>query len=140
MRLTSSPIIEAISGQGALIAVIVLFAGQIAHAQAGGGGHGGGHRGQGKPSSGAPTPAAAPAAAPTVLKPENQIEIVGVVRAIDLGAKRVTIAYDAVDALNWPRGTMPFSVYQASSLRGVTVGEKVRFKLDSQRISELRPF
>ncbi len=62
------------------------------------------------------------------------------VRAIDLDAKRITIAYDAVDALNWPRGTMPFSVYQASLLKGVTVGEKVRFKLDSQRISDLRPF
>ena len=61
-------------------------------------------------------------------------------RGIDLDAKRVTIAYDAVDALNWPRGTMPFSVYQASLLQGVTVGEKVRFKLDSQRISDLRPF
>lgn len=61
-------------------------------------------------------------------------------RAIDLRAGQITIAYDAVDALNWPRGTMPFSVYQASLLKGVTVGEKVRFKLDSQRISELRPF
>jgi Cu/Ag efflux protein CusF len=138
MRLTS--IVEPTSRQLVLIAVFVLVAGQIAHAQAGGGGHGGGHRGQAKPSSGAPTPAAAPAAAPTVLKPENQIEIVGVVRAIDLDAKRVTIAYDAVDALNWPRGTMPFSVYQASLLNGVTVGEKVRFKLDSQRISDLAPF
>ena len=61
-------------------------------------------------------------------------------RAIDLNAKRITIAYDAVDALNWPRGTMPFSVYQASLLQGVTVGEKVRFRLDSQRISDLKPF
>jgi Cu/Ag efflux protein CusF len=139
MRLTSSAIVEAISKQLALIPVVVLLAGQIAHAQAGGG-HDGGHRGQGKPSSRASTPAAAPAAAPTVLKPENQIEIVGVVRAIDLDAKRITIAYDAVDALNWPRGTMPFSVYQASLLQGVTVGEKVRFKLDSQRISDLKPF
>jgi Cu/Ag efflux protein CusF len=120
-------------------AVIVLVAAQIAHAQTGGG-HGGGHRGQGKPPPSGSAPAPTPASAPTVPKPENQIEIVGVVRAIDPAAKRITITYDAVDALNWPRGTMPFSVYQASLLRGVTVGEKVRFKLDSQRISELKPF
>jgi Cu/Ag efflux protein CusF len=139
MRLRSSAIIETISKQLVLSVVITMVAGQIAHAQAGGG-HGGGHRGQGKPSSGGSTPVAAPAVAPTVLKPQNQIEIVGVVRAIDLNAKRITIAYDAVDALNWPRGTMPFSVYRATLLQGVTVGEKVRFKLDSQRISELKPF
>ena len=138
MRMAS--IVAAIAKQLVLTSVIVLVAGQSAHGQAGGGGHGGGHRGQGKPSPSTSAPAATPAAAPTVLKPENQIEIVGVVRGIDLDAKRVTIAYDAVDALNWPRGTMPFSVYQASLLQGVTVGEKVRFKLDSQRISDLRPF
>jgi Cu/Ag efflux protein CusF len=139
MRSTSSPIGAAISAQLALMVVTALFAGQIAHAQSGGG-HGGRHEGRGQPSSSGPTPPSAPAAAPTVPKPENQIEIVGVVRAIDLDAKRIIIAYDAVDALNWPRGTMPFSVYQASLLKGVTVGEKVRFKLDSQRISDLRPF
>lgn len=139
MRSTSSPIGAAISAQLALMLVTALFAGQIAHAQSGGG-HGGRRGGRGQPSSSGPTPPSASAAAPTVPKPENQIEIVGVVRAIDLDAKRIIIAYDAVDALNWPRGTMPFSVYQASLLKGVTVGEKVRFRLDSQRISDLRPF
>ena len=72
-------------------------------------------------------------------KPENQIVIVGVVTAIDPDAQRITIAYEAVDELNWPRGTMPFAVYKADLLKTVTVGERVRFKLDSQRITELTP-
>ena len=61
------------------------------------------------------------------------------VTAIDLDAQRITIAYDAVDELNWPRGTMPFAVYKADLLKTVSVGERVRFKLDSQRITELSP-
>jgi Cu/Ag efflux protein CusF len=63
-----------------------------------------------------------------------------VVRAIDLNAKRVTIEYEAVDALNWPRGSMPFAVYRGAVLDNVTVGEKVRFKLDDQQITDIRPF
>jgi Cu/Ag efflux protein CusF len=70
----------------------------------------------------------------------NQIEIVGVVKAVDLDAKRITIAYEAVDGLNWPAGTMPFAVYQADLLKTVSVGERVRFKLDGQQISELTPY
>jgi Cu/Ag efflux protein CusF len=65
---------------------------------------------------------------------------VGVVRAIDPDAKRITIDYEAVEALDWPRGSMPFAVYRAALLDNVTVGEKVRFKLDAQQITELRPF
>jgi Cu/Ag efflux protein CusF len=72
--------------------------------------------------------------------PVNQIEIVGVVKAIDAAANRVTIAYQAVDALNWPAGTMPFSVAKSALLSGVTVGEKVRFSLDSSQIAALRPY
>jgi len=70
----------------------------------------------------------------------NQVEIVGVVKAIDLDARRVTIAYDAVDELNWPHGTMPFTVYKADLLKTVSVGERVRFTLDSQQISTLAPY
>ena len=50
------------------------------------------------------------------------------------------IAYDAVDELNWPRGTMPFSAYKPDLLKGITVGQHVRFKLDSQQITELTPY
>jgi Cu(I)/Ag(I) efflux system protein CusF len=70
----------------------------------------------------------------------NQVEIVGVVKAIDLDARRVTIAYDAVDELNWPHGTMPFTAYKADLLKTVSVGERVRFTLDSQQINTLAPY
>jgi Cu(I)/Ag(I) efflux system protein CusF len=70
----------------------------------------------------------------------NKIEIVGVVRAIDPEAGRVTIGYDPVEALNWPAGTMPFAVSKADVLKGVTIGEKVRFRLESQKIVDLQAF
>jgi Cu/Ag efflux protein CusF len=63
-----------------------------------------------------------------------------VVDAIDLDAKRITIAYEAVDELGWPHGTMPFAVYKADLLKTVSVGERVRFKLDAQQITELTPY
>jgi Cu/Ag efflux protein CusF len=123
---------------------IGLFAAGAAHAQFGGGQSGGGgghgHGGRRAPSTGTtPTPAN-PSAPTPVTKPENQIEITGVVRSIAAETDRVTIAYEAVEALNWPAGTMPFVVAKPALLQGVTVGEKVRFRLDSQQIADLRPF
>jgi len=70
----------------------------------------------------------------------NEIEIVGVVRAIAPETDRVTIAYDAVDGLGWPAGTMPFVVAKSALLKDVTVGEKVRFRLDSEQIAVLSPY
>ena len=55
------------------------------------------------------------------------------------GGWRVAIV-DAVDELNWPRGTMPFTVYKADLLKTVSVGERVRFTLDSQQINTLAPY
>ncbi|HEY1750493.1 MAG TPA: copper-binding protein [Caulobacteraceae bacterium] len=118
-----------------------LMAATAAHAQYGGG-HGGGGRGR-QPSGGSsdrPAAASKPAAAPKPPKPMNQVEIVGVVDAVDAGAKRVTITYDAVDELNWPHGTTQFAVYQADLLKAVKVGERVRFKLDSMQITDLAPY
>ena len=73
-------------------------------------------------------------------KPANQIEIVGVVRSIAPDTSRVTIAYEAVDGLGWPAGTMPFVVSKSALLKDVAVGEKVRFHLDSEQIADLSPF
>ena len=105
-----------------------------------GGGHGGGHRG-GKPTQ--PGGDAQPRIdRPSLTRetPLNKVEIVGVVRAIDRTAGRITIAYEDVDALNWPAGTMPFEVSKTALLDAATVGEKVRFKLESQQISDLAPY
>ena len=115
---------------------ILLVAATSAHAQSG---HGHGGKGQ-SPSQGPSPTASTQTAAPKPPKPVNQIEIVGVVKAVDLEANRVTIAYEAVEGLNWPAGTMPFTAYKADLLKTVSVGEKVRFKLDSQQITDLTPY
>jgi Cu/Ag efflux protein CusF len=115
----------------------------LAEAQSTGGGGGrhgggGGGGGGGAPSGGISNRSSTPVAPPD--KPTNKIEIIGIVTGIDPTAGRVTIAYEAVDALGWPHGSMPFVVSKPDLLKGVTVGEKVRFKLESQQISELKPF
>lgn len=119
------------------VLTIALAAATAAHAQGPGGrGHGGG----GKRGSGTPPPASADAPRPARQVPLNQIEIIGVVQAIDPAAERVTIAYEAVEALNWPAGAMPFAIGKPGLLGDVKVGEKVRFRLESQRIVELKSF
>jgi hypothetical protein len=120
--------------------VLLLVAATSAHAQYGGGGGRGRGGGGQQPSGGSSGPIAARAPPPKPPKPENQIEIVGVVKAIDPDANRVTIAYDAVDELGWPRGTMPFGVYKSDLLKTVKVGQRVRFRLDSQQIVALAPY
>jgi len=125
-----------------LVPVLLVFlaVGTSAHAQYGGG-HGG-HGGQGQQPSGSSSgpPAATPTPPVKPPKAMNQIEIVGVVQAIDPDARRVTIAYDANDELNWPRGSRQFGVYKAEVLKTVSVGERVRFTLDSEQISEIRAY
>ncbi|HEX3885933.1 MAG TPA: copper-binding protein [Phenylobacterium sp.] len=123
--------------------LFALMAATAASAQPGGGGHGhggggggGGSGGGGGGSSGGPAPSA-PRRAQT---PVNQLQIVGVVKAIDAAAGRITIAYEPVEALNWPSGTQPFPVAKSALLNGVTVDEKVRFTLDSGEIATLKPF
>src|SRR5579864_802091 len=115
------------------VLMIGLLAATAAQAQSGGG-HGGGR--------GGPPPAgqAAPQQAHKPPKAFAEPEIVGVIKAIDLENGRVTIAYEAVDALDWPPGTQPFVVSKSALLKDAAVGEKVRFKLESQQISAIRPF
>lgn len=119
---------------GLCLAICAMAAATVAEAQGrhgrGGGGGGGGHS----------SPATSPDPPPPPDQPLSKAEIVGVVRAIDPQNDRVTIDYEPVEILNWPRGSMPFVVSKPALLQGVTVGEKVRFKLESQQISELKPF
>jgi len=93
-----------------------------------------------RPASRSPRPpvvAPPPTAAPKKL---SEIEGIGVVRAIDPAAGRITISYEPINPLNWPAGTMPFRVGKTALLDGMAVGTKVRFKLESQQITDLRPF
>ncbi len=76
--------------------------------------------------------AAAPAAA--------SVEGVGVVKKVDAKAGTVTIDHDPIKALNWPAMTMPFKVSDKALLAKMKPGAKVRFQLDGQTITDLRPF
>jgi Cu/Ag efflux protein CusF len=122
------------------VLMICLAAASVAHAQSGGGGGGRGGHGGGRPGgSGGSPPASAPGSAAKP-RPFKEPEIIGVIKAIDPASGRVTIAYEAVEALGWPAGTMPFAVSKTALLNAATVGQKVRFKLEDQQISDLKPF
>jgi len=106
----------------------------------GGGGGGGGHRhggGGAAPGGGSSSGPRAPA---EKLTPVSDSDIIGVVQAVDSANGRITIAYEPVAARNWPAGVMPFAVAKPELLTGATVGEKVRFRLDSQQIVEMNPY
>jgi Cu(I)/Ag(I) efflux system protein CusF len=68
------------------------------------------------------------------------VEIVGVIKSIDPAAGRITINYEPVEALNWPAGTTPFVVSKTALLSAASVGQRVRFHLESQQIADLKPF
>jgi Cu/Ag efflux protein CusF len=122
-----------------LLLTICLLTPAVATAQSAGGGHGhGGRRGDGSggPAAGA-RPSNAPSPPPT---PVDQVQVVGVVQAIDAVAGRITIQYEATEALNLPAGTTPFEVSKTGLLQGVSVGEKVRFRLESHQIADIKPF
>jgi Cu(I)/Ag(I) efflux system protein CusF len=130
--------------------LVLLMAASVAHAQMGGGGMGGGgggHRGGGGGGgggkgggSGASKPASSNAPPAKAATPVNQLQFVGVVKAIDVPTGRITIAYEPVEAINWPAGTQPFPVAKTAMLTAATIGQKVRFNLDSGEISALAPF
>lgn len=61
-------------------------------------------------------------------------EGVGVVRAINAKAGTITVAHGPIKALKWPAMTMPFKVSDPALLKTVTVGAKVRFQLQGQKI------
>ncbi|HTK34291.1 MAG TPA: copper-binding protein [Caulobacteraceae bacterium] len=124
------------------ILAIVLMASTAAQAQRGGGGGGGGGGGRRGGGGGAPSPSTTKAVSPPdkPLPPVDQAEIVGVITALGPEPNRVTIAYEAVDLLNWPAGSMPFTVLKQELLAGRSVGEKVRFRLEAHQISALAPY
>ena len=130
------------------VAVIVLglvFAVPAAQAQGlPGGGRGNGSRG-GAPSGragrgGGGSSADRPPPPPNIKQvAASQIDIVGVVKEIGPNG-RVTIDYEEAPALDLPAGSRSFEVAKTSLLKGVTVGEHVRFRLDSQQVSLLEAY
>jgi hypothetical protein len=131
-----------------LLALSFILAGPAAHAQGfpgggGGGGRGGGGGGRGRGGGGGGGGSSSsdrpPPPPDTKEVAANQIDIVGVVKEIGPG-DRITIAYEEVPALDLPAGSRSFVVAKTSLLKAATVGEHIRFRLDSQQVSVLAPF
>jgi len=54
---------------------------------------------------------------------------VGVVRAIDAAKGTITLQHEAIQTIGWPAMTMTFRLASPDLLKGVKVGDKVRFGL-----------
>jgi len=104
-----------------------------------GGGRGHGNRG-GQPSSSSSSDAKSPSSLSKPETPVTEVDIFGVIQAIDPQTQRITIAYEANDGLNLPQGETPFEVAKTDLMKGRVVGEKVRFRLDSHQISFIVPY
>lgn len=70
---------------------------------------------------------AAPAAQQT-----PAISATGEVKSIDMESKKVTIAHDAIPAVNWPPMTMRFTFTPQTPLNDIKVGSKVAFTFIQQ--------
>ncbi|MCI1709703.1 MAG: copper-binding protein [Chiayiivirga sp.] len=58
----------------------------------------------------------------------------GIVTAVDVSARRITISHEPVPALNWPAMTMDFSVRDVD-LTGIQLGDKVTFEFTTEGMS-----
>jgi len=121
------------------VIVALMLAGTAAVAQPLGG-PGGGRGRDGGAAGGAPSSGDRPPPPPAI-KPftASQIDMVGVVKEVGPN-DRITIEYEEAPALTLPAGERQFVVAKTSLLKDVTVGEHVRFRLDSQEVSVLAPF
>lgn len=87
------------------------------------------------PSSDAPPPAAATPAPATVTEPTTEMPAAvaaatGVVDAVDVSAKTVTISHGPVESLKWPAMTMTFKAPNAD-LSALKQGDQVDFEFTS---------
>ena len=85
------------------------------------------------PDTPAAPPAAAPAPAPTPAPPATAAKrgaTSGIVQAIDMTAKTITIAHGPVEGLGWPAMTMTFQAPN-TDLAAFKAGDKVSFEFDS---------
>ncbi|MDR1853822.1 MAG: copper-binding protein [Azoarcus sp.] len=63
----------------------------------------------------------------------------GVVKKIDAGKNRITVAHEPIAKLSWPAMTMPFKVRDPALLRDLKVGERIGFDLEDEgTISAIR--
>ena len=68
---------------------------------------------------------------------------VGVVKAIDPARGTITLQHEAIAAIGWPAMTMTFKLASPDLLKGVKVGDKVRFGLHpagmASTVTAIRP-
>lgn len=60
------------------------------------------------------------------------ISATGEVKSIDMDSKKVTIAHDAIPAVNWPPMTMRFTITPQTQLNDIKTGSKVAFTFVQQ--------
>lgn len=56
----------------------------------------------------------------------------GVIKAIDMDNKKITIAHEAIPAVNWPPMTMRFTITPQTQLNNVKDGDSVDFTFVQQ--------
>lgn len=66
------------------------------------------------------------------------VQGVGVVKAIDAKAGTITIAHEAIKALNWSAMTMAFKAADPALLKAVAPGDRVSFQLKGQQILAMK--
>lgn len=67
------------------------------------------------------------------MQQEQVISGIGIVKGIDLAEKKMTIAHEAIPAVNWPPMTMRFTITDPKTQPGdIKVGDKVAFDFVQQ--------
>ncbi|WP_368760954.1 cation efflux system protein CusF [Klebsiella quasipneumoniae] len=56
----------------------------------------------------------------------------GAIKAIDMDSKKITIAHEAIPAVNWPPMTMRFTITPQTQLNNVKNGDSVDFTFVQQ--------
>jgi Cu(I)/Ag(I) efflux system protein CusF len=61
----------------------------------------------------------------------------GVIKAIDLENKKVTIEHESIEALSWPAMTMRFTFEDENLIKNLKTGESVEFSFIQQGVVSL---
>ena len=70
---------------------------------------------------------------------EQLISATGVIEAVDMESKKVTIKHDPIPAVNWPAMTMRFTLVPETKADDIKPGDKVAFTFVQQgNLSVLR--
>ena len=62
---------------------------------------------------------------------------VGIVKAIDTAAGKITLAHEPIEALKWPAMTMLFKLAPAAVIGDVAAGDQVKFDFSGTDMNDL---